>query len=178
MLRRKLKNRVAAQTARDRKKQRMSELEEQLAAIEAENQRLLAENATLKQSSSTLSRENLQLKQRLQTPPAAPALVVETERKSEPESAVLESPQQKELARTFASLTTAQCFGAAFFLASLMHCLNFLTSSTRPCVPSLTTTTIKKEVQHTSTQTFKEESPDLPPWWGAHQRNWTPSMRS
>ena len=45
---RKLKNRVAAQTARDRKKQRMDYLEEALAQLEAENKQLLLENDKLK----------------------------------------------------------------------------------------------------------------------------------
>ena len=45
---RKLKNRVAAQTARDRKKQRMDYLEEALAQLEAENKQLLLENDNLK----------------------------------------------------------------------------------------------------------------------------------
>ena len=70
---RKLKNRVAAQTARDRKKLRMSELEEALTAMEAENRRLLAENALLKQSSGNLSAENQALKERLVPPhPSTP----------------------------------------------------------------------------------------------------------
>jgi len=62
---RKLKNRVAAQTARDRKKAKMSDLEEALALIAAEKRELLAENTTLKQCINTLSREKCELKARL-----------------------------------------------------------------------------------------------------------------
>lgn len=68
MLRRKLKNRMAAQTARDRKKQKMAELEEALAAMEEENRKLLEENQNLKRSTSSLSRENEILKTRLHAP--------------------------------------------------------------------------------------------------------------
>lgn len=68
MLRRKLKNRMAAQTARDRKKQKMVELEEALAVMEAENKKLQEENQTLKRSTTTLTRENEMLKTRLQAP--------------------------------------------------------------------------------------------------------------
>lgn len=68
MLRRKLKNRMAAQTARDRKKQKMAELEEALALMEAENRKLQEENQSLKRSTCSLSRENEILKTRLQAP--------------------------------------------------------------------------------------------------------------
>lgn len=71
MMRRKLKNRMAAQTARDRKKQKMAELEEALAAMEAENKKLLEENQTLKLSTTSLSRENAALKNRLSQPETA-----------------------------------------------------------------------------------------------------------
>jgi len=60
--RRKLKNRVAAQTARDRKKLRTNTLEESLEHLSTENQQLLAENARLKQRLSQLSAENTRLK--------------------------------------------------------------------------------------------------------------------
>ncbi|KAL7986559.1 hypothetical protein Chor_012842 [Crotalus horridus] len=61
-LRRKLKNRVAAQSARDRKKARMGELERQAVELEAENQKLLAENRRLRERAQSLSRENHDLR--------------------------------------------------------------------------------------------------------------------
>lgn len=53
-VRRKLKNRVAAQTARDRKKARMSELEQQVVDLEEEVKILKAEKKNPKQLFSLL----------------------------------------------------------------------------------------------------------------------------
>ncbi|XP_017566673.2 LOW QUALITY PROTEIN: X-box-binding protein 1 [Pygocentrus nattereri] len=64
-LRRKLKNRVAAQTARDRKKARMGELEQQVIELEQENQKLHMENKMLRERTSNLLGENEELRQRL-----------------------------------------------------------------------------------------------------------------
>ncbi|XP_063310242.1 LOW QUALITY PROTEIN: X-box-binding protein 1 [Pelobates fuscus] len=64
-LRRKLKNRVAAQTARDRKKARMGELEQQVLDLEIENEKLLIENKLLREKSHGLVAENQELRQRL-----------------------------------------------------------------------------------------------------------------
>ncbi|KAM9100272.1 LOW QUALITY PROTEIN: X-box-binding protein 1 [Sarcophilus harrisii] len=79
-LRRKLKNRVAAQTARDRKKARMSELEQQVVDLEEENQKLLIENQLLRERTHGLVVENQELRQRL----GIDALIT----KEEPESKV------------------------------------------------------------------------------------------
>ncbi|XP_040432579.1 X-box-binding protein 1 isoform X2 [Cygnus olor] len=64
-LRRKLKNRVAAQSARDRKKARMTELEQQVVELEEENQKLLLENQLLREKTCSLSLENQELRCRL-----------------------------------------------------------------------------------------------------------------
>ncbi|XP_034548117.1 LOW QUALITY PROTEIN: X-box-binding protein 1 [Notolabrus celidotus] len=64
-LRRKLKNRVAAQTARDRKKAKMGELEQQVLEMELENQKLHIENRLLREKTSGLMTENEELRQRL-----------------------------------------------------------------------------------------------------------------
>ncbi|XP_043842215.1 LOW QUALITY PROTEIN: X-box-binding protein 1 [Dromiciops gliroides] len=77
-LRRKLKNRVAAQTARDRKKARMSELEQQVVDLEEENQKLLIENQLLRERTHGLVVENQELRQRL----GIDALVIEEETES------------------------------------------------------------------------------------------------
>uniref|UniRef100_A0A671PV02 X-box-binding protein 1 n=1 Tax=Sinocyclocheilus anshuiensis TaxID=1608454 RepID=A0A671PV02_9TELE len=63
--RRKLKNRVAAQTARDRKKAKMGELEQQVLELELENQKLHVENGLLQEQTSDLLSENEELRQRL-----------------------------------------------------------------------------------------------------------------
>ncbi|KAJ8263422.1 hypothetical protein COCON_G00158790 [Conger conger] len=64
-LRRKLKNRVAAQTARDRKKAKMGELEQQVLELELENQKLYIENTLLREKTDGLLTENEELRQRL-----------------------------------------------------------------------------------------------------------------
>uniref|UniRef100_A0A9J8ANS8 X-box-binding protein 1 n=1 Tax=Cyprinus carpio carpio TaxID=630221 RepID=A0A9J8ANS8_CYPCA len=64
-LRRKLKNRVAAQTARDRKKAKMGELEQQVLELELENQKLHFENRLLRDKTGDLLSENEELRQRL-----------------------------------------------------------------------------------------------------------------
>ncbi|OXB85044.1 UNVERIFIED_CONTAM: hypothetical protein H355_016166 [Colinus virginianus] len=64
-LRRKLKNRVAAQSARDRKKARMTELEQQVVELEEKNQQLLRENQRLRERTGSLSLENQELRRRL-----------------------------------------------------------------------------------------------------------------
>lgn len=72
-LRRKLKNRVAAQTARDRKKARMTELEEQVEELERQNRLLHEQNRRLQKQTTSLTTENAELRIRLGlTPPGSP----------------------------------------------------------------------------------------------------------
>ena len=62
-----MKNRIAAQTARDRKKERMDHLEEAIARLESENLDLCAKNEELRTQSSDLLNENTALKSRLES---------------------------------------------------------------------------------------------------------------
>lgn len=74
ILRRKLKNRVAAQTARDRKKQHMDELEITLSRMEKENKFLKKSNEQLRSQVHNLNESNLLLRSKLGlTPPASPS---------------------------------------------------------------------------------------------------------
>ncbi|OZC07010.1 bZIP transcription factor [Onchocerca flexuosa] len=59
--RRKLKNRVAAQTARDRKKYRATKLEEAVRTLILENRKLREENKCLKKTCEELKNQNVEL---------------------------------------------------------------------------------------------------------------------
>ncbi|XP_014786214.1 X-box-binding protein 1 isoform X1 [Octopus bimaculoides] len=63
--RRKLKNRVAAQTARDRKKAQMSDMEIAIDKLQNENKKLLQQNLMLQKKTDTLVCENAELRERL-----------------------------------------------------------------------------------------------------------------
>jgi len=65
MFRRKMKNRIAAQTARDRKKALMVDLEETVRRLEEENDTLAVENTKLRHEQSSLADENERLKKML-----------------------------------------------------------------------------------------------------------------
>ena len=119
---RKLKNRVAAQTARDRKKARMDTLEEQMAVLENENMRLQKENELLRLKTGALSKENHQLKSRLgQENHGEPVSILKKEDTNSivikgehgPGSAVLCTPLPKEKVHALFLLTTQ-------FIACLM----------------------------------------------------------
>lgn len=78
IMRRKLKNRVAAQSARDRKKARMDELEEQVTRLQADRTALVEENRLLRKRLEECQRENQRLVQRLEAKPSPISTVATT----------------------------------------------------------------------------------------------------
>lgn len=173
LMRRKLKNRVAAQTARDRKKQRMDELEILLSEVEAENKRLQAENNALRRRTGKLTVENSHLKEQLGGGVEENGLVSES-----PESAVLKHPQPQEQIQTPVPITTPSPSKLIQMMLtlSLMCCLVSWKSSPkasskkRRAVPSK----MMKRLSHPSGLVHRPPPHLL--WWGPRQQSWNPSM--
>jgi len=174
-MRRKLKNRVAAQVARDRKKARMDELEEMIAQLEQENQKLRSENLSLNSRQETLANENNSLRSQLNMPSAPSAhtvapgqsLLVKQDVRSNFESAALDVvPLQKE--PTHALQISSHCL-AWMMTASLICCLASCNKSKMVASQQMTS-------QLPSVATLKPAQNSLhPAWWGPQQQSWNPS---
>jgi len=182
MLRRKLKNRVAAQTARDRKKEKMDTLEESLARLQEENKRLQSQNQSLQVQKSSLAQENERLRERLGVvaPPGSVSLV-KREPVSTLESAALFTgvgPLQKDLL-TRESCQTAVNY-SAWLLTSLMCCLASSNKS-RPTPTSalsrfpLTTEETMTSSQEVMTSSSQRKRASPRAWWGPQQQSWNPA---
>ncbi|XP_005102484.1 X-box-binding protein 1 [Aplysia californica] len=181
MLRRKLKNRVAAQTARDRKKALMQELEEKVAQLEEENKLLRRQNVSLKETSSSLAKENASLKSRL-TDPVPTSIKTESE---PPRSAAPAVPLQKEQVQNLSRWLAQYC--AFVMMLSLMissGCYKSLQTSEsasnrkRKQLRPSRRVSVEEELVVKQEVEVKEE-PTEPPhvaWWGSHQQSWNPSM--
>uniref|UniRef100_A0A8D2D1P9 X-box-binding protein 1 n=1 Tax=Sciurus vulgaris TaxID=55149 RepID=A0A8D2D1P9_SCIVU len=187
-LRRKLKNRVAAQTARDRKKARMSELEQQVVDLEEENQKLLLENQLLREKTHGLVIENQELRLRL----GMDALVTEEESEAKgngvrpvagsAESAALRlrAPLQQVQAQLSSPQNISPWILTALTLQilSLISCWAFWTTWTQSCSSNVLPQSLPA---WRSCQRFlqKDLVPYQPPFlcqWGRHQPSWKPLM--
>ncbi|CAG2121593.1 unnamed protein product [Medioppia subpectinata] len=78
LMRRKLKNRMAAQSARDRKKVKMNDLEREAIVVAKQRNALLIQNKKLKQSNESLEKQNIELKRRLGLLESKPSVKRET----------------------------------------------------------------------------------------------------
>ncbi|XP_051490309.1 X-box-binding protein 1 [Apus apus] len=192
-LRRKLKNRVAAQSARDRKKARMTELEQQVLELEEENQKLLLENQLLREKTCNLALENQELRCRL----GLDALKAE-----ESESQVVKESQVDEIRLVTGSAESAalrlrvplqqvQAQQSPFLIASiwilmavtlqtrsLISCWAFWTVWTQRCFSN-----VLIQSQHAwkswRKRSVEKQIPYQPPHlhlWGPHQLSWRPLM--
>lgn len=170
-MRRKLKNRVAAQTARDRKKAKMETLETQMERIEAENKRLQQENEYLLQQTSSLSQENSELRQRLGLDQTV-GVAVKKEIGSPVESAVLNNvlPQQEQI-RALCQLTTScMAYLVTVSLMTSLACWSKLQQKT---------TATQTNPAHLLDHVYSSKPPQAQAhrqWWGPQQQSWNPSM--
>ncbi|NXP88410.1 XBP1 protein, partial [Passerina amoena] len=196
-LRRKLKNRVAAQSARDRKKARMTELEQQVVELEEENQKLLRENQLLRERTCDLARENQELRCRL----GLDALKTEEEgdefqvvKESQvdeirlvtgsAESAALRLrvPLQQVQAQQSPFLTVSTWILVAVTLQtlSLMSYWAFWTVWTQSCFSNMliqSQRAWKSWMKRSLEKQIPYQPPSLP-LWGPHQPSWKPLMNS
>ena len=167
MLRRKLKNRVAAQTARDRKKELMGTLEQQVAKLVEQNKRLQEENEKLKSQSSNLYSENQQLKERLGT--NVSLLGTKSESAGSAVSFdLLPRGQTQTLSRLMMPYATS--------VLTMSLCLALLNKSTQS--QQLRADLLEECHQSTPVQDVPPQSRPQEKWWGPQQQSWNPSMNS
>lgn len=172
LMRRKLKNRVAAQTARDRKKAHMDSLEDKLALLEEQTKRLQQENEIMKHHNALLLEENHELKQRLgmedteatQMTRVGTVTSVKKESKS-PESAALNAPPQQGQVWALSTYLTL------LMTMSLMCCLD----SSMACKNKLPSSLKTEHLPQMALAESKSERKSMPPWWGPQQKSWNPS---
>uniref|UniRef100_A0A1A8P3X3 X-box-binding protein 1 n=1 Tax=Nothobranchius rachovii TaxID=451742 RepID=A0A1A8P3X3_9TELE len=187
-LRRKLKNRVAAQTARDRKKAKMGELEQQVIELELENQKLHIENRLLREKTSSLLTENEELRQRLgldtlDSKPKVQALLSNGNDaglgigSSESAALRLRVPPQQVQAQQSLNLKTSQWIQMVLTLQtmSLICYWAFWTSLTQRRSLSL----VNQGARSRRCCWLEGGAQYLPPHlhlWGPHQLSWRPLM--
>lgn len=166
MLRRKLKNRVAAQTARDRKKNLMSELEEKVAELEQENRKLAMENQALKSKSGTLQKQNQELKGRLG----------ELGSESGKTEVGIRSAVSTDLQQQGQTLPVSY-WANAYPTAILTLSLTLLLASSRPS-PGKSRQNLSRLSRlspYQVTPFHKSVNQMTPMWWGPQQQSWNPS---
>uniref|UniRef100_A0A8C6UWB2 X-box-binding protein 1 n=1 Tax=Neogobius melanostomus TaxID=47308 RepID=A0A8C6UWB2_9GOBI len=187
-MRRKLKNRVAAQTARDRKKAKMGELEQQVLELELENQKLHIENRLLREKTTGLQTENEELRHRLglDTLDSKEKVQIQISNGSEAglgtgssESAVLRLrvPPQQVQAQQFLNLKTSQWIQMVLTLqtVSLICSWAFWTSLTQSSFSSLMSRSARSRLCCWSEGATQYLPPHLQ-LWGPHQLSWRPLM--
>ncbi|XP_065273725.1 X-box-binding protein 1 [Emys orbicularis] len=195
-LRRKLKNRVAAQSARDRKKARMSELEQQVLELEQENQNLLLENQLLREKTHGLAVQNQELRCRLgldaletEEEEREPKVVMESQVDEirmvtgSAESAALRLcvPLQQVQAQQSPLLTISTWILMALTLQtlSLICYWAFWTAWTQTCSSGMVIQSHRAWKSLRKKSVEKNQIPYQPPplpLWGPHQPSWKPLM--
>lgn len=190
LMRRKLKNRVAAQTARDRKKARMDEMELELAEMGKKMGALSKLNTMLKAQNDLLTQQNQELQARLagctcksQFSSSVQGQVGEgmatpvsdaTVRSAEP------NPQQKAVAAEavvrvlILSSLWSQWMSAVATVAVISMVVPMVASGV--AVASAVEETSPAKASMPNSLPVKKRVLQLP-WWGAHQKSWNPAKK-
>lgn len=184
--RKKLKNRVAAQTSRDRKKAKMEQMEQALQQLFSQNEALSAEREKLKLANQRLSEENADLYSRLQAPceNCSQNRTVECEAQNGSTESTLQ-PQGK----TTHSAAALNKQSTAALWKIILACLLYRTSSMNSTQTSILThwSNLHRASSKISPETWRQllrkqivknqsllDKIVLQKWWGRHQRSWNP----
>ncbi|KYB25416.1 hypothetical protein TcasGA2_TC034489 [Tribolium castaneum] len=180
--RKKLKNRVAAQTSRDRKKAKMDQMEKALQELFSKNEVLVQECERLKGLNERLSAENASLRSRFSTCSCPQSRSVECESASGPAVSLLRP--QGALTHSAAALSQQTAL-LKIVLACLLYRTS-LTSSTATWTspPSSSSRRASFRISPETwrlllkRQIFKNKllvkKTVQDKWWGRHQNNWNP----
>uniref|UniRef100_V5I8Z0 X-box-binding protein 1 n=1 Tax=Anoplophora glabripennis TaxID=217634 RepID=V5I8Z0_ANOGL len=184
--RKKLKNRVAAQTSRDRKKAKMEQMEQALQQLFSQNEALSAECENLKVTNQRLTEENAELYSRLQAPceNCTQSRTVECEVQNGSTVSTLQ-PQ----GRTTHSAAALNKQSVAVLWKIILTCLLYRISSTNstPMSTLIRWSNLRRASFKISPETWRQllrkqivknqsviDKRVLERWWGRHQRSWNP----
>ncbi|CAB3366984.1 Hypothetical predicted protein [Cloeon dipterum] len=155
ILRKKMKNRVAAQNSRDKKKARMDDLEKELALAREQIKQLEAANAILlKQRTCTMCGEKVSSQGPQDFVPAV----------SKPDI-----PLQKGRGHRLETLLPAWCSAWVLLLALTANKHQLKQKTMQELTPTLKTLVDRRVMKDIRAERMK--------WWGSHQNMWNPKKK-